>query len=49
MENPNWVVIFEDQDFTNVYFDDEESARKFYEFKKGSWSCHLFKRIESSV
>lgn len=49
MDTPNWVVIFEDKDEPNVYFDDEKAARKFYEIKKGSWSCHLFQRIESSV
>lgn len=45
----NWIVVFEDQDYDDVYFTDEKTARRYFDIKRGSWSCHLFQRIASSV
>lgn len=47
-----WLIRYEDKDMSPELFSGcgaTKAARRRFEMQRSAWSCHLFKRIESSV
>lgn len=40
-----WAIIYEDADRKPEFFTEETAARKTFNERMVSWSCHLFRRV----
>lgn len=45
---PWWLIYYEDASCTPEVFNDEKAARRTFEMRQVSWTCHLFSN-ESAV